>query len=201
MNRLCSKLLMALFLLFLCACNNGNSTENKISVAELTDRENAILSTTSDKSFVFDFELDDEYTKVSVWIEKYEAGELVDDQLMELTSQVNKDGSIIFSNPKDSTREEYLPFYIGIGNDGSVASISSYDNHVQDLEEMASVWGSFPEEITFEQEELLLAGICYSDNENGISSLTTDFYQNPEGHISDLKDYNVVYLLKAKINK
>ncbi|MFD1609074.1 hypothetical protein [Oceanobacillus luteolus] len=192
---------MALFLLFLCACNNSNSTENKISVAELTDRENAILTTTSDKSFVFDFELEDEHTEVSVWIEKYEAGELVDDQLMELTSHVSKDGSIIFSNPKDSTREEYLPFYIGIGSEGSVASISSYDNHAQDLEEMASVWGSFPENLTFDQEEMLLAGICYSDNESGLSSLTTDFYQNPEGNINDLKDYNVIYLLKAKFIK
>lgn len=38
----------------LSACNSSsNSNTNTLSVAELTERENAILATTADKSFVF----------------------------------------------------------------------------------------------------------------------------------------------------
>ena len=43
----------------------------------MTEREEVILLSTADKSFVFDFNVDDNYKDVAVWVEKYELGKLV----------------------------------------------------------------------------------------------------------------------------
>ena len=201
MKRIFTKLIIVLLLFVLNACNNSDFNSNTISVAKLTDRENTILSTTSDKSFIFDFEIEGEYKEVSVWIEKYEVGELVDDRLSEITTQINESGSIIFSNPKTSNTEKQHTFNIGIGSNGSTESISGYDTNTIDLDNMASVWGSFPEELPLKQDELLLANICYSNDEHGMSSLTTEFYEDLEGNINKLKEYDVAYLLKAEFIK
>ena len=113
MKRLFTKLIIVLLFVVLSACNSSsNSNTNTLSVAELTERENAILATTADKSFVFDFETDGEYKEVSVWLEKYEAGELVDDRLSEITTNINENGSIIFSNTKSNNREKQETFAI-----------------------------------------------------------------------------------------
>ncbi len=185
----------------LSACNKSDSNSNTISVADITDRENIILSTTTDKSFVFDFEIDGEYKEVSVWIEKYEDGELVDDRLNEITTQIKESGSIIFSSLKSSSTGKQQTFNIGIGSDGSTGSISGYDFNSKDLDNMVSVWGSFPGELSLNQGELVLANICYSNDENGVSSLITDFYKDPAGNINKLKEYDVAYLLKAEFIK
>ncbi|QUW23614.1 hypothetical protein JSQ81_08980 [Sporosarcina sp. Marseille-Q4063] len=74
-------IIVALLVFVLSACVTNNAKSNTISAVGLTERENAILSTTSDISFVFDFNTDSEYKEVSVWIEKYELGKLVDDKI------------------------------------------------------------------------------------------------------------------------
>ncbi|MDQ0159406.1 hypothetical protein [Alkalibacillus salilacus] len=201
MKRLFTKLTIIFVLIVLSACNNSDSNSNTISVSETTDRENIILSTTTDKSFVFDFEIDDEYKEVSVWIEKYEAGELVDDRLSNVKTQISESGSIVFSNSKNSNTENQHTFNIGIGSNGSTGSISGYDLNSNDLDNMASVWGSFLEELSVDQDELVLANIGYSNNENGMSSLSKDYYEDPEGNNNELKKYDVAYLLKAKFIK
>lgn len=61
--------------------------------------------------------------------------------------------------------------------------------------------GSFPGELSLNQGELVLANICYSNDENGVSSLITDFYKDPAGNINKLKEYDVAYLLKAEFIK
>lgn len=189
----------------LSACQNSNSNSNSntntISVSALTDREITILSTTSDKSFVFDFDTGGEYKEVSLWIEKYEAGELIEGQLSEMTTQINEKGSIVISNPNITNAEKTLAFNIGIGDNGGTSSSSIYDTHAMDLEHMASVWGSFSGELPLSEDEFVLAYIGYSNDKSGMRSLTTDFYQNPQSHINELKAYDVAYLFKAKFIK
>ena len=65
--------------LSLVACDDSNSNLkiNTVSDAKLTEREKVILSSMADKSFVFDFKVDDKYEEVAVWVEKYESGNLV----------------------------------------------------------------------------------------------------------------------------
>ncbi|MHA6253088.1 hypothetical protein [Oceanobacillus sp. CAU 1775] len=197
MNKIFVNILLVLFLIVLSACTN-NSSNNTISLAELTDREDSILSTTTDKAFIFDFETDGEYEIVSVWIEKYESGELIDELLNELTSQIDENGSIIITIPKTMNTGKQHTFNIGVGSNGTTGSLSNYDTNSIELSNMASVWGNFPGELSIDDDELLLAHICYTQDEYGrMSSLSTDFYDDPEANIDKLEEYDVVYLFKA----
>jgi len=193
-------IILALLVFVLSACVNNNAKSNTISAVELTERESAILSTTSDKSFVFDFNIDSAYKEVSVWIEKYELGKLVDDKISSISTPVEENGSIIFATSKaDGSRKQHT-FNIGISGNGSLGSISNFETNSDDLDAMASVWGNLQEENNSIEGELVLASICYS-SDGSMSSLTSDFYKDVDGHMSELEDYDVVYLLKAEFNK
>ncbi|UOQ48715.1 hypothetical protein MUN88_00695 [Gracilibacillus caseinilyticus] len=62
---------------------------------ELTEREEAILSITSDQSYVFDFDVDNKYKEVVVWVEKYETGKLANDKIIDFKTVIENNGSII----------------------------------------------------------------------------------------------------------
>ncbi|UOQ48714.1 hypothetical protein MUN88_00690 [Gracilibacillus caseinilyticus] len=62
---------------------------------------------------------------------------------------------------------------------------------------MGSVWGSFSEEDVSIEEEVTLASICYSE-EGSMASLTNDFYQDADGHLDELADYDIAYIVKAR---
>lgn len=185
----------------LSACKSNDAISNTISVAELTERENAILSTTSDQSFVFDFNVDNDLDEVSVWIEKYESGKLVDDQISFMTSSVEESGTIVFANSNRDGNQKYPSFNIGVSSKGSTSSIRGFDSDPRDLGEMSSVWSHFQEAShSIVEGEVVLASICYS-SEGTMSSLTTDFYKDVESHIDELKKYDVAYLLKTEFKK
>jgi hypothetical protein len=200
MKRLIPFLIAVIFLLALSACDNSKSKLNSISTAELTDRENAIISTTSDKSFVFDFNIDEDYEEVSVWIEKYQSGKLMGEKISSITSEVKKNGSIIFTTSKTNDGQKEHSFNIGISSNGSIASISGVDSKSGELADMSSVWGTFQGENTLIEGEVVLASICYS-NDDSMASLTTDFYKDVDGHLSELEDYDVAYILRAEFIK
>ncbi|MBD8033337.1 MULTISPECIES: hypothetical protein [Solibacillus] len=176
-----------------------DSNKNTISVAELTDRENAILSSSADQSFVYDFNTDKEYKEVTIWIEKYESGNLIEDKIGELSTQVEGDGSIIFTTSKNSISKQPT-FNMAVGGKEGVSSISAYDANSKDLDDMSSVWGSFRGDNTSIEDEVVLGSICYS-NDGRMNSLSAEFYQDVNGHINEIEKYDVVYLLKANFNK
>lgn len=191
-------MILALLIFLLSACSNNDSKSNIISAGKLTERENAILSTISDKSFVFDFNIDSEYKVLSAWIEKYEFGEMVHDKISPMTTPVEGEGSIIFATSKiDDNQKKQHTFNIGISSNGSTGSISGFDTISNDLDSMSSVWGSFQEENKSIEGEIVLASICYL-SDGHMRSLTTDFYNNVDDHMNELENYDVVYLLKAE---
>lgn len=200
MKRLVMILILGLLPLGLGACSENNADTNTISAGKLTERENMILATISDKSFVFDFNIDSEYDEIVVWVEKYESGNQTDEKLGYLTTQVEQNGSIIFTLSKSENEKNNI-FHIGVGTDGSIASINGSDTNLNDLENMDSVWGNIPEKAALENGEVILASICYSDDDNGMHSLTTAFYEDAENHMNELEEYDVVYLLKAEFIK
>lgn len=192
--------LVALLVFVLGACANHNAKTNTISAVELTEREHAILTTTSAKSFVFDFNIDSDYKEVSVWVEKYESGKLVNDAISSLITEVEGNGSIIFaiSNPDDSGSKQ--TFNIGISDNEGIGSVSNYETTSDDLDAMASVWNNIEGKNNSIDGELLLANIGYSIG-GSMSSLSTDFYEDFEAHLNELEKYDVAYLLKAEFKK
>jgi hypothetical protein len=116
------KLISTAMLVFtLGACSNeAVSKSNTVSVDKLSEKENAILSTTLDRSFVFDFNIDNENKEVRVWIEKYESGVLVEDKISDLTSMVKKTGYIIFTTSKKVESQKHDTFNIGISSNDNL---------------------------------------------------------------------------------
>lgn len=200
MKRVLMVLITGLTILTLAACGQNEADANTISISELTEREDAILSITSQQSFVFDFNIDEEYKEAAVWIEKYEAGNLIDDKLGYMTTQAEQKGSIIFTLSENDS-ENNNSFNVGIAVDGGVTSIHGSDSNVTDLENMSSVSGSIPEETAVDNGEVVLASISYSQDEDGIRSLTTDFYEDAAAHMNELEEYEFTYLLKAEFIK
>ena len=49
-------------------------------------------------------------------------------------------------------------------------------------------------------DKMVLASICYSNSNKEISTISTDFYSDVDSHINELKNYDVIYLLRSEFN-
>ncbi|ODG93478.1 MULTISPECIES: hypothetical protein [Bacillaceae] len=186
----------------LSACTKIQKSNNTISEVKLTKRENAILSTTSDKSFVYDFNVASNYKELSVWIEKYEFGKLVGDKINHITSGIKEDGTIIFTTSKTPTNQNQSLFNISINSDGSTSASNQVETIFKDgLEGVTSISGSNQTENNPIQHNIVLASICYKKDGSRMDSLTDDFYRDVNKHIDEIRDYDVVYLLRADFIK
>lgn len=198
MKKLIFIMLVSLWTISLTACSGVES--NTIVEAELTDRENEILSTTSKLSFVFDFNIDNEYKEVSLWIEKYEFGELVDER-GGIGTEVMEEGSIIFTTNEPINNQNETLFTIGvISNEGTASGRTSDLVPVQGTEGRFTIVGNINEEMDITDEEIVLASIGFSWEES-ISSFSPDLYTNAEHRSTMLENYEVAYLLVTKFTK
>lgn len=198
MKKFISIWLISIFILI--GCDQSNSEKsNSIKEATLTNREVAILDTVADKSFAFDYQSSG-YKEAAVWLEKYESGELVDDKITWMMGSIEESGTILFTTTKRADGEPTSSYYIGILSDSGSISGKGSEDFPDGIPNMMSTWGSLSEK-TITDSEIVLAAICYSDNEYGMSGLTTSFFEDPASHMSDLKEYDVAYLLKAKFRK
>lgn len=194
--------ILILLVFSLNACTNNPKANNTISEAKLTKREKAILSTTSDKSFVYDFNVESNYKELSVWIEKYEFGKLVGDKITPITSEIKEDGTIIFTTSKTPNNQNQSLFNISINSDGSTNVSNQLETTFKDrLEGVTSISGSNQTENNPIKNKIVLASICYKKDGNRMDSLTDDFYRDVNKHIDEIRDYDVVYLLRAEFIK
>jgi len=133
-----------IFLVFsLCACTNNHKSNNTISEAKLTKRDKVILSTTSDKSFVYDFNVERSYKELSVWVEKYEFGKLVGNKINQIASGIKDHGTIIFAISKTFNNQNQSVFNISINSDGATSTSNQIETIINDrLRGVSSTWGS-----------------------------------------------------------
>ncbi|MEK4485271.1 hypothetical protein MHH81_06650 [Psychrobacillus sp. FSL H8-0484] len=193
MKRILILFTLSLLFLSLSACNE----ENTLAETELSEREQVLISSVSDQSFVFDFQTGEEYKQITIWVDKYEFGELVDEKISEMTTDIEHNGTIIFTNsPIPDERIETI-FTIIVSSDKG----SSSSRVVQKLKSTEqSTWGSNPMENIPLEETATLASISYA-NGHGRSSLSSDFYTDLDKHLNEIKEYDVVYVLKSKFHK
>ncbi|MGG4265902.1 hypothetical protein [Peribacillus simplex] len=187
-------IIISLLLLSLVACN---ANENNLSVPELTAREDAILANTSEHSFLFDFNVDDTYKEMTVWVEKYEFGKLVEDEKGRMTG-IEKNGTIIFTTSRTDDEQNLSFFNISIQSDDGVTT-GSYSEKI--AEKDSSVSGSIETINMLNTNKLVLASICYLNGDEGMHSLSNDFYNDMDSHINELKDYDVAYILRSEFTK
>lgn len=201
MKRTLKIVVLIISVVFLVSCSNlANLKSNYISRADLTKREEIILTTVTDQSFEFDF-ANAAFKEVEVWAEKYEAGELVDASLGRMGTEVRTNGFIIIANKSSNNEDEALTFNIGIGDENAISSYSFFDENSLNLTDMMSVASGLTEDQALDQGEIVLAAISYSDDEFGVQSLSTSFFQDPPNHMEKLEHYNVTYLFKIKFTE
>ncbi|WP_342603251.1 hypothetical protein [Peribacillus sp. FSL E2-0159] len=199
MKKIILSIIISLLSLSLVACkDNDPKSENNLSVPELTAREKAILENTAEHSFLIDFNVDDTYKEMSVWVEKYEFGKLVEDEKGRMTTGVEKNGTILFTTSKTDEEQDQSMFNISIQNDGGMTT-ATYPETIDEKDSMVS--GSAGQLNINSTKKLALASICYSSGNEGIRSLSTDFYSDMDGHMEELKEYDVVYLLRSEFTK
>ncbi|PID21263.1 hypothetical protein CSV61_10635 [Sporosarcina sp. P3] len=188
-------------LLFLTAC--AATDTNKLTMPELTDRENQILETAANTALVFDYTADQNYKKVTLWVEKYEDGKKVAEPISELSTPMpgeSTKGSIVFSVTQ--TLEEQLLFSASVSDAKGAASVSNQEE-LKTLKDMATLFNANPQEGLLLSDNMLLAGIIYTSTTEGspTSALSSDFYEQKEGYLDELKEYDVVYVLRASFEK
>ena len=199
MKKIVYTALMTMLVIVLGACN-GNQT-NIISGVDLTEREKDILSMTTNNAFLFDFTVDDTYQDVSFWVEKYESGKLVGEKINDATAPVYGNGSLIFARVQNPDDENQITFTTGIKTENDDESdFSSFSSSVPEKKglENALISTRKIEESLPLKDEMVLASICYTLDEDGATSLSSDFYEDPKSYMDELKEFDVVYLIKVE---
>ncbi|MFP3727468.1 hypothetical protein U8V72_20005 [Priestia filamentosa] len=196
------------FLLGACSNNDASSSNsnskkegNSISQAQLNKREEGIVSTLTNNSFVFDFNIKNTYKNVSLWVEKYEFGKLTKEKMNHLTNDIQGKGNIIFATTAIPDKPSQLIFNIGVSNNDSITANSELETIMEgNLEDVGGTWEGNPSAKKPIEGDMVLASLSYKKGGNNMHSLSSDFYDNPSKHLEDIEDYDVVYLLRAKFN-
>ena len=201
MKKIISVLIIVLIALSLGACGNKNSVKvNSISKTQLTDDEKTLLASTSDKSFVFDFNVDSTYKEASVWVEKYEFGKKAEDVTGLIQSSISEKGKIIFSTIR-TTKDASELFSICIASGNSLSKANSLNVIMKNNRaNVAGTWGSNETKNIPISDNMTLASMSYSRG-GSLRSLSKEFYEDTSNHLDEIKDYDEVYLLKCKFIK
>lgn len=197
MKKLGIRISLVLFLCISVACSNETKLDNVLSEVDLTDREKILLTSASDESFVFEFQADDKYEQVSLWVDKYELGKLTEENIGRMTTEIEEKGMLIFAISKIPLDEEMLIFNMIVGDSTSSSKITS--QQVSPTESQ-SIWGSNPLETIPISDQLVLVRMCYAKG-NGMSSLSSEFYTDIDNRINEIVDYDVVYVLKSEFHQ
>lgn len=115
---------------------------------------------------------------MSVLVEKYEFGKLVKDEKVRMTTGVEKNGTIIFTTSKTDDDQDRSMFNISIQNDGGMTT-ATYPETIDEKD--SSVSGSAGQLNINSANKLALASICNSSGNEGIRSVSTDFYGDMDG--------------------
>ncbi|MDW0109431.1 hypothetical protein [Sporosarcina aquimarina] len=193
--------LLFAILLVISGCSSINAETNTITVSDLTNREQALLSMNTDNAFMFDYDVDKEFKEVSVWVEKYEDGKFAHDPISSFITPVEKDGTILFTLQRPIPGFDQSVLNLGvISKDGS-GSVQNSDEQPEKFEEMASTASTFSGELNPLNEENVIATICFSKNDAGLSTITSSYYEDPEANVEELAQYDLVYVLKVQFKK
>ncbi|PWU68250.1 hypothetical protein [Gracilibacillus dipsosauri] len=169
--------------------------ENVIVQANLTAKENGILTTTTDQFLITDFNLIGEDNKVSIRFEKYKSGKLIKKWDSISTEKIG-DGTIVLTFSTNSEDGNQLEIRSGIISKGSTSSNIMYD-HLK-YSESEYLLGLSDSPLLMEQkvkEEMLIGSFLFQIEGDSIESPRPEFYQSLK---ENLDEYDVVYLIWAE---
>ena len=186
-----------LILCVLTACTSGGKTKSQVQALDLDDKEQWLMEMVTEQAFVFDYQTNKTDHLLSLWVEKYEAGKLVEENLVELSSEMEKEGSLIFATSKQVEDSKEVTIHLGAGNeDGYVSMVTTVSLAVPN-DELMTIFEKIEKKKTIEAgKELVLATIAHTHSDTTITSIHPDFYDNPADNLDAIKKYDILYVLK-----
>jgi hypothetical protein len=190
------------------SCGNINQTDtknkadtNQINRTQLTDREKMFLSAGNRKYLVFDFSLDDTYNWIEIWVERYENGEIITDNVV-LSKQVsaNEKGIILISVDED---KDLKTNWIAAVESGSAKGSSKFNEYYAEAGSiLLSSWSANDNEVlTITDKKIVLGSALYKSAAESIRSLSVDFLNDPDNHIEELMEFDLAYIIKCRFLK
>lgn len=203
MRRITCFILIIILTLVACDYKPDSTSENTISVIEPTEREKAILTTTANKSFVYDFSVDQDYKNVHIWVERYEFGKLISKESNGITIGLDeRNGTIIFSTNSVVGNEDQMLFRIGVHSDGSTAVGEFLETMPRDHEKnLVSGWGSNVSGDVPVTPEMIVGNIIYKSGDGQLTSLDNVVESDQKIVEEKLKEYDIAYLLRVNFTK
>lgn len=178
------------------ACSN-----NTIAEAELTSREDYILMTTADQSFVYDFNLGNESKEAEIWVERYEFGELVEPSVSKMWTDVEGEGFILFSLSDTHVNSNEKRIEMGIFGESGGGSGTSIDEIIaQEVDGGMTTWQSVvTDAVNISEGDITLGSLSISTSDS-MKTLSPEFFEDIEGNSQEIQDYDVVYIFKANFS-
>ncbi|WP_160675477.1 hypothetical protein [Clostridium sp. C8-1-8] len=174
---------------------------NTINFSKLTDREKIFLNAVSNSYFVFDYNVGKDFRYMVVWIDKYQLGKKVHSFLGQSTSlDADSKGIISVQVENDSRNIEHFIFSVSDGKSCTTGKLGG-DKDI-DLSKFSWIkTDNSSNQIKIKNNEIVLGSICYISLPNPGSSLSQEFFSDPEKNIEEIKKYDNCYLVKCKFFK
>ena len=186
-------------MLLLGACSDSESeANNTIAAAKLSEREKTLLhATAGEVLFIYNLSLESQGV-LDVWIEKYEYGELTEEQIGGVEAQVSHKGQIIVALIEVPQSKETILRVAVINGTG-------YESN-EGLLTLPDI-GAFGYGTLVSQEgvalkaDMVIGQLIYSGESNFFKTSGEQLGNNPATIIKELKDRPVVYLIRSSFKK
>ncbi len=180
---------------------NTTTNTNFISEIKITDREKLLLSVVNNEYFIFDFNVDNKYKWVDVWVDRYELGRKTT-SIGKLSTGLSsgKKGMIIAAVSDFDKKKQNWTLVVNKSG-ASATSKLTQEFKTPENSSFSKMWGTNTSKtIPVNSKEITLANICYQDQRksNSMSSLTDKFFNAPDQNTKEIVKYDYVFLLKCK---
>lgn len=189
--------ILTVVLLLTLICLSACQTRNSITHVELTERENMLAYSRSDQTFMYDYNVKDDYTSVKVWVEKYENGKKT--ETIELHHSYNENGiqskgTIVLSTERIEETGNESTFYLSIFSE----DIHSCREFIGILE--GSIISSSLESMAKFPSSGKIGLLCIRGDNEGSFEIGQDFFTDYSNNLGAIKDDDIAYLFVCEFS-
>ncbi|MCC5890378.1 MAG: hypothetical protein JJU01_07400 [Alkalibacterium sp.] len=198
--------IFSLLVLFSACTDESASTADStltISEGDLTEREEFLLSSLTEQSFMYDFAIEGGHEGLALYVEKFVYGEQEEYPVGSIIiEEIDESGSLLFAINRPDIESDERSFIFGVESDGNWSTVTSMDRMTIEEDELAATLSesaaSDGNDMTVTEGTVILASIIHANGEKGISTLTHEFYEDVEGNLDEIEAYETVYLLTVE---
>ncbi|MBK3496946.1 hypothetical protein JFL43_19200 [Viridibacillus sp. YIM B01967] len=177
-------------------------SKNSIQHLELTGRESSLIQAIAGSSnnpiFLHEFKVEEKWKSLSIWLEKYEYGQLKDKDLARIYVGIKEKGDLVVSFRKTPGESSDTIVKIAVLDDkGS----SSTETSIKLPKYDSFAWGEVVTDKVELAQDMILAQMIFPDNDESISIGHTDLYNDPVALVEATTDYPAVYFVRCSFSE